>query len=233
MGGRGTLNASLFYQDISDLQATVTAGSCSSRVIFNVPEASSTGIELEWAAQTSDSFDFAISTSYINAELDSTLTSTAPDGTVSIVAGIEKGNRLPTVPEFQLAAVGNYQWLMENSWLGYVTATFQHVGSRFTQIGDQADGFGSVDLLSFEPNTIGGPLTQDTFRFNPEMDSYNLLNLRVGVSNEKWDVAFFINNVTDEIAQLALDQERGTRARVGYLINQPRTIGISARVNVK
>ena len=30
---------------------------------------------------------------------------------------------------------------------------------------------------------------------------------------------------------LALDQERGTRARVGYLINQPRTIGISTRVN--
>jgi iron complex outermembrane receptor protein len=233
MGGRGTLNASLFYQDISDLQATVTAGSCSSRVIFNVPEASSSGVELEWAAQTSDHFDFAISTSYINAELDSTLTSTDPLGNVSIVAGIEKGNRLPTVPEFQLAAAGNYQWLMQNNWLGYVTATFQHVGSRFTQIGDQADGFGTVDLLSFEPNTIGGPLTQDTFRFNPEMPAYNLLNLRVGVSDEKWDVAFFINNVTDEEARLALDQERGTRARVGYLVNQPRAIGVSARVNIR
>src|SRR5262245_12164978 len=37
--GRGTLNASAFYVDVSDLQVTVTAGSCSSRLIFNVPKA--------------------------------------------------------------------------------------------------------------------------------------------------------------------------------------------------
>ena len=82
------------------------------------------------------------------------------------------------------------------------------------------------------PGTIGGPLTQDTFTFNPELPSYNLLNLRVGVKTEKWDIALFVNNVTDEIAFLALDQERGSRARVGYLTNQPRTAGISARVNL-
>jgi len=35
----------------------------------------------------------------------------------------------------------------------------------------------------------------------------------------------FVNNVTDERALLALDRERGTRARVGYLTNQPRTFG--------
>ena len=38
MSGRGSFNVALFDMDISDLQATVTAGSCSSRVIFNVPE---------------------------------------------------------------------------------------------------------------------------------------------------------------------------------------------------
>ena len=38
------------------------------------------------------------------------------------------------------------------------------------------------------------------------------------------------NNLTDETAYLSLDQERGTRARVAYLTNQPRTIGISTRV---
>ena len=45
-GGRGTFNVSAYYMDIENLQATVTAGSCSSRVIFNVPKARSTGIEL-------------------------------------------------------------------------------------------------------------------------------------------------------------------------------------------
>ena len=44
-------------------------------------------------------------------------------------------------------------------------------------------------------------------------------------------LAFFVNNVTDERALLALDQERGTRARVGYLTNQPRTFGIATRID--
>ena len=49
--------------------------------------------------------------------------------------------------------------------------------------------------------------------------------------NGVWDIAFFINNVTDEQAFLALDQERGTLARVGYLTNPPRRVGISTRVS--
>jgi len=40
-----------------------------------------------------------------------------------------------------------------------------------------------------------------------------------------------VNNVLDEIAFLALDRERGLRARVGYLTNQPRTMGVSLRVD--
>jgi iron complex outermembrane receptor protein len=229
-GGRGTFNIAGFHMDIEDLQATVTAGTCSSRVIFNVPEARSSGIELELAAQPNSSFDFAVSTSYVDSELKSTLTSTDPAGNVTVVAGIRDGNRLPTVPEFQFAAAANYRWQMRHGWVGYLTGTFQHIGSRFTQIGDQAEGFGIVNLLAFAPNNIGGPLTQNTFTFDPELPSYEILNLRLGFLHEQWDAALFVNNVTDEVALLALDQERGTLARVGYLTNQPRTFGVNTRV---
>jgi hypothetical protein len=37
--------------------------------------------------------------------------------------------------------------------------------------------------------------------------------------------------VTDERALLALDPERGLLARVGYLTNQPPTIGLRTRVD--
>ncbi len=231
MGGRGTFNVAGFYMDISDLQATVTAGSCSSRVVFNVPDARSTGIEVEFAAQPTHYFDFAISASFVDSELRSDLTTTDANGNVSIVSGIKRGNRLPTVPEFQAAAAGTFRWEMSDGWAGYLTGVYQHVGSRFTQIGDQAAGFGTVNLLAFAPNNIGGPLTQDTFRFNPELPSYDIINLRLGFLNEKWELAGFINNVTDEIAFLALDQERGTLARVGYLTNTPRSFGVTARIN--
>ncbi len=86
-------------------------------------------------------------------------------------------------------------------------------------------------MNSFAPNTIGGPLTQISFTFDPELPAYNLVNVRVGLSRENWEVALFGNNLTDERAFLALDRERGTRARVGYLTNQPRTAGITLRFN--
>ena len=231
LGGRGTFNVAVFNMDISDLQTTVTAGSCSSRLVFNVPSARSTGLELELTAQPSPVFDFAVSASYADSELGSTLTSTAGDGTTSVVSGIEKGNRLPTVPQFQAAAAATWRW-EAGDWAGYLTGAFQHVGSRFTQVGDHGPGFGTVDLLALSAtNPVGGPLTQTVFRFDPELPAYDLLNLRLGFLNERWDIALFVNNALDERAFLALDQERGTRARVGYLTNQPRTIGVSSRIN--
>ena len=78
--------------------------------------------------------------------------------------------------------------------------------------------------------TIGGPLTQCCFSFDYELPSYTTANARLGFRNDRWDVAFYVNNFTNEHARLALDQERGTLARVGFLVNQPRTYGITARV---
>jgi iron complex outermembrane receptor protein len=233
LGGHGSFNVAAYYMDIKDLQATVTAGSCSSRVVFNVPKAQSPGVELEFTAAPNKNFDFAVSTSLNDSKLESTLTSTDPSGNVTVVSGIKKGNRLPTVPQAQVVAAATAQQQVLSSWLGYATVTYQYVGSRYTQIGDQAEGFGVVNLLSFQQSggqTIGGPLTQDTFTFNPKLPSYQIVNLRVGILNDTWDIALFANNLNNERALLALDQERGTRARVGFLVNQPRTFGISTRV---
>jgi iron complex outermembrane receptor protein len=229
LGGRGAIAGSLFYMNINDLQTTVTAGSCSSRVIFNVPNARSTGFELEFDAAPNRHIDFALSTSVADGELRSTLTSTAPDGSVSVVSGIQEGRRLPTVPQFQLAAALTYQWDLRRGAIGYATGTYQHIGSRYTQVGDQ--DLGTLNLLSFGATTIGAPLTATTFHYDPLLPAYDLLNLRVGVRVRVWDVAAYLNNVTNENALLAFDQERGTRARISYLTNQPRTFGISARID--
>ena len=227
LGGLGAFGVNAFYMDISDLQATVTAGSCSSRVVFNVPNARSTGFEVEFEAAPNSNFDFAVSTSFNDSELRSTLTSTDASGGTTIVSGIEEGRRLPTVPRFQLATAATYQWEVRPGALAYVTGTYQHIGSRFTQVGDEE--LGTLNLLSFGANAIGGPLTASTFTYDPKLPAYDLLNLRVGLRRNRWDVAAYLNNVFDERALLSFDQERGTRARIGYLTNQPRTFGIATR----
>ncbi|MEO6259762.1 MAG: TonB-dependent receptor, partial [Thermoanaerobaculia bacterium] len=231
MSGRGSVNVAAYYADIKNLQATVTAGSCSSRLIFNVPKARAAGAEIEVDLAPTDAFTVALSANHTSSKLRSTLTTTAAGGGVSVVSGIRSGNRLPTVPENQLAAAATYHLTMGQNLAGYLTGVYQYVGSRFTQIGDQAEGFGTVNLRSFNPNNIGGPYTQNTFTFDPELPSYSTVNLRFGILKDRWDTALFVNNLTNERALLGLDQERGTRARVGYLTNQPRTVGISTRVN--
>jgi iron complex outermembrane recepter protein len=229
LNGNGAVSVSGFYMDIRDLQATVTAGSCSSRVVFNVPKARTQGLEVEFEAAPNRNFDFAVSGSFNDSELRSTLLSTDPSGATSVVSGIEEGRRLPTVPRFQLAAAATYQWQVTQQSLAYVTGTYQHIGSRFTQVGDE--DLGSLNLLSFGQNTIGGPLTTSTFTYDPELPAYDIVNLRAGVRRDRWDISAYVNNVTDERALLSFDQERGTRARIGYLTNQPRTFGVTTRTS--
>jgi iron complex outermembrane recepter protein len=226
-GGRASIDLSAFYMDISDLQLTVTAGSCSSRLILNAPKARSAGLEAEVTASPNEHLDFSVSFSFNDAKLQSTL----KDGAGNVLPGIQDGNRLPSVPKVQWSADATYGWQVAAGSRAFVGGSYQHVGSRYTLIDDEAPGAGAVNLNSFGAHTIGGPLNQSTFTFDPLLPAYNLLNLRVGVTRDRWELAVFGNNLTDERAFLALDRERGERARVGYLTNQPRTAGARLRFN--
>jgi iron complex outermembrane receptor protein len=230
MRGRASVNASAFYVDVKDLQAVVTAGTCSSRLVFNVPKARSVGGELELAMAPNEHFDFALSGSYVDSTVRESL-----NGTEDAIhaTGIREGNRLPSVPKFQMALSATYQQDIVYGWRGYINGNYQHIGSRYTQLVDQEPGVGIIPLQppapGALPNTIGGPLTQDVFTFDPLMPAYDILNLRLGVRCGGWDVAFYVNNITDERAFLAIDRERGFLAREGFLTNPPRTFGLATR----
>ena len=86
-------------------------------------------------------------------------------------------------------------------------------------------GAGAPGFFNFGAPTIS------QFTFDPELPSYELGNLRLGVRSGSWEAAAFVNNLWDERAFLSLDRERGTRARVGYLTNMPRTYGLALRLN--
>jgi len=226
-GGRGSLNASAFYVDVKNLQAVVTAGSCSSRLVYNVPTARTVGGELEFAMAPSDQFDFSVSAGYNDAKVTSTLNGS--QATIE-ATGIQDGNRLPSTPTFQAAINATFQQPICYSFLGYINGNWSYIGSRYTQLADQEPGVGTINLLALS-NTIGGPLTQNTFTFDPLLPAYNILNMRIGVRHNVWDFAFYVNNVTNEYAYLALDRERGFLGRQGFLVNQPRTYGLQARVD--
>lgn len=218
-----TLNAAIFYADIEDLQVTLDAGSCSSRISFNVPESHSTGIELELGGNPSDSLYLSLAGSFLQSEFDSTVV----DATSAVLGGVEDGNRLASVPEFQIAATATYSFSfnMVNDAEGYVSLTAHYVGDRITQPGDQVAGAG--EFVSGLP--FGGASGSDVTSLDLELDPYSIVNLRVGMYKGEWEAVAFINNLTDENAKLSFDRERGGRARLGYRTNQPRAFGVTFR----
>jgi iron complex outermembrane receptor protein len=238
---RVTFNIDAFYSDIKDLQATTTAGTCSSRIVFNVPTARSAGVEMELFARPNNNWDFGVSASYIDAKLTSSVTSTVPPkagsppgtpSTVVVVGGLQDGNRLPTAAKGQAAAfVGFTHPVGGGQQDVFANLTVQYVGSSFSQFENEQPGWGEICSGCNNPNAaglrgFGGPLTTNSVTFNPELPSYTIGNLRFGLKTDHWQAAAYINNLWDETARLALDYERGRAARVGYLTNQPRTFGL-------
>lgn len=220
--GRGfTFNAAAFYNDISNLQVTLDAGSCSSRIVFNVPEAHVAGIEAELGLNPAPGLSLSLSGSVLESEFDSTL-----PGALAPATGIREGNRLPSVPEFQLSANGSYEWDLGTSTTAFVAGSFQHVGTRYTQPSDQENNPRTfVHNLPFG----GAPATAST-TVDLLLPDYQLVNLSAGIELDSGlSLTVYANNLFDENPLLSFDRERNGRARLGFNIGQPRTFGVTAR----
>ena len=218
--GGFTANVSGFYNDIKNLQTTLDAGTCSSRITFNVPKAHSYGVEWEFGYQMPAGLELSVAGSWLNSEFDSTVV----DGNGNVLAGLRDGNRLASVPKFQVAATAQYNFTLA-SHDAFLAASFQHVGSRFTQPSDQENN----PRVFAHGLPFGGMTGAETTTVDLELPDYQILNINAGLNLDKWDLLVYVNNLTDENALLAFDRERGGRARLGFHVNQPRTFGVTAR----
>jgi len=178
---------------------------------------------MELTAAPTEELFFSLAGSFLESEFDSTVR----DANGAILGGVEDGNRLASVPEFQVAGSGSYTWPV--SWFGgsdaYVSATVHHIGDRYTQPSDQVSGAGVFSSgLAY-----GGAVGDETTTLDLELGSYTIVNLSAGVQLDEWSATLYIHNVADENADLSFNRERGGRARLAYFTNKPRTIGLTFR----
>ncbi|HEX7113668.1 MAG TPA: TonB-dependent receptor [Steroidobacter sp.] len=126
----------------------------------------------------------------------------------SLNRGLEQiatiGAQLPQVPRWSAAA--NAEWATAVGANGrlYVRGDVQYQGSRINMLG---------------ANTV-------------RLDDYIVSNLRIGFDYGRWGAALFVNNLTDERAQLDRNIVSGVRDGAPitldrYTINTPMTFGIS------
>ena len=223
-----TFNVAAFYEDIKNLQATVTVASCSSRLVYNVPKSRAIGLEAELFARPNTTWDYGISATWSDTKLESTV---LDPNTGLVVGGLADANRLPTAPRFQGVASVGFTHPIAGGRDFFSVLTVQYVGSSFSQFENEQPDFGVINATG-TPNfaaaliPYGAPPPGTTYTINPELSSYSLGNIRAGLRTDRWEGALYINNIWDETARLALDYERGRRARYSYLTNQPRTIGV-------
>ena len=180
------------------------------------------GIEAEFSARLAPGLDIGISGSLLEAEFDSTV----KDGTGAVLGGIREGNRLPSVPKFQISADATYSWTVRSGMEAYVTASVQHIGNRYTQASDQENNPRSfTSRLAF-----GGATGTVPTLVNLQLPSYEIVNFSIGLEMDNGvDIIAYANNVFDENPLLSFDRERGGRARLGYTVGQPRTMGVTVR----
>lgn len=111
------------------------------------------------------------------------------------------GSELAFAPGFQANIRARYEWEMDNGWMAHVMPQIVH----------------SDDSVS------------DVIEINQaRLDGYTMGSFSTGVTEDNWRVEFFIDNITDERAQLSnnfvFDRERVTVAR-------PRTWGVRVGVD--
>ena len=113
------------------------------------------------------------------------------------------GDRLPSHPDLTLSAAADYTLPLKGRWNGHARAEVSYVG------------------------TILGGFNADSGLARTEFGKYALTNLRFGVSNEKWDVALYVNNLFDRDALTFQFTDR--RQRIESLTARPFTVGINLR----
>jgi len=218
-----TFNGSVFYTDIENLGVNVDAGPCSSRVTISVPESHTAGAELELSIQPTRSLLLAFAGSYLEAEFDSTIRTAGGD----VVEGIEEGNRIPSVPDWQLSGSATYTLPgILSAGESFLSASWQFVGDSITQSGDQIPGRGVFGHgLPYR-----GASADEATEVDLLLDSYHLFNLSAGLVYDNIEFTAYVKNITDENVKLSFDRERGGRARLAYRVGQPRTFGVVTRM---
>lgn len=195
----------IFYVDWKDIQ--LFTGDVSDDLgyyisyITNAQDAKSQGIELELTAALTDSLKLRSYYAYSDSELAEDALSYNDE--TGFGDNGYKGDRLPGSAKEQ----AHLALLYTQPWLSFVF-----------------DG-------SFSGNYTGDVNTQlnDEHFAYKNLGSYTLFNVSVGISQDKWRVGLFANNLSNKRAVTAEDPGYyGPESALSYVV-KPRTIGVDVR----
>jgi len=195
-------NGSAFWVDIAGLQTSVFDPVTLGTNLFvgsNAADAQVKGIEadLVWAPEEIEGLTVNAAVSILDATVERVLLG-ADGGNPSITIA-QAGEDLAYAPSFQGNLRARYEW--NESAAGYAP---------------YVQGNASVSSSAFSDLTLIN---------RAEIDGYFLLGGAAGITSDSWGLEVFVDNITDERAQIA---NNFVYNRDRITINRPRTFGMRA-----
>ena len=201
---RVVINAAIFHIVYEDVHLDARVDDCAGGLSFvsNAGEATSDGVEVDVTLRPLQGLDISLAYSYTQAELSNDL----PEFITAALGDLGKGDRLPGSPKNSYSASANYTFVVADGYEMYAYGDYQYVGDTLTNINDHLNDSLLID----------------------KTESYAIASVRLGlISDNGWEVSAYVNNLTNELAQLSLDREGGGAGRQSISRNRPRTFGVS------
>jgi iron complex outermembrane receptor protein len=160
--------------------------------------ATSDGIEATLSARPTSALSLSLNAAYTDTQLE--------DDTGPLVGG-NKGDQLPFTPELSIGANADYEWPVGATALAYV-------GGSVRYLSDQTGAF------DFDFRTDNGR--------QREIDAYEVIDLRTGVTFGRYSIELYAKNVTDSDGRTSTGT-LGTypNGALGTGVIRPRTVGLS------
>ncbi len=175
----------------------------------NLPSAEINGVETEFSFVVSDAWQVDATLGWNDGKVSqATVLSLVDSSNVTYEIPVTKGARLPLTPDWS-ATLG----------LEYRARGRLFNAQPFARI-DLAYVGESVNNLEGIESVVGGAGVQ-------VQDAYQTGDFRAGLEGEHWTTSLFVENFTDERANLFLSNRWATPQRQS--INRPRTLGLQFR----
>jgi len=210
LDGRLRFNGAAYLMDWDDFQLSYHDFDVSIlTIIQNIGNAETTGAEFDLAFAATDKLHLTLAASYNKAELGESFWTDLEDEQAGDPPDAEKGAEMPYVPNLQFTATGRLN-VDFGEFPGYLQAAITHTGESWNEL-----------------KTSGREVQA----------SYTIVNLATGIRGDDWSLDLFIDNATDERAELTLydpnyfDADGAlTGVPLTYdtiiTVNRPRTIGL-------
>jgi outer membrane receptor protein involved in Fe transport len=174
--GRVRFNGAAYFMDWEDVQYTIYqfgVSACCGNT-YNLETAEVAGVEFDLTWRINDKWMASLAAAYNDAETTADFILPPDTGSTSPFQ-VPNGTPLPNVPEIKANVVLRYDSDLRPNLPGYAQLTWTYVDDTTSEI---------VPASAFP------------------QDSYTIANLRAGVSKGSWGVDLFVDNLTDERADL-------------------------------